>query len=74
MAITLVPILIVMTIRNLDWLAPCSMIANLLLLFGLIMISFYTFQDLPPMSEVPAFGAWYFEMTELVCIFSKILQ
>ena len=72
MAISLVPILIVMTIRNLDWLAPCSMMANLLLLFGLIMISFYTFQDLPPLSDVPAFGTWYFKMTEIICNFFTI--
>ena len=59
MAITLVPVLIVMTIRNLDILAPFSMIANLLLFFGLIMISLYTFevQDIP-ISNVPAFGDW----------------
>ena len=58
MAIATVPILIVMSIRNLDWLAPCSMVAILMLVYGLIIICYYALQGLPPISEVPAFGSW----------------
>ena len=58
MAIALVPILIVMSIRNLDWLAPFSLISIILLVYGLIIIMYYAVQDLSPIPEVPAFGSW----------------
>ena len=58
MAATLVPVLIIMSIRNLEWLSPCSLMANFLLLFGFIMIWYYMFQELEPIGDVPAFETW----------------
>ena len=59
MAIGVIPILVVMSITNLDWLAPFSLTSILMLLYGLIIICYYAFSDLPPISDVPAFGEWY---------------
>ena len=58
MAIALVPILVVMSVRNLDLLAPFSLISIMMLVYGLVIICYYAFQDLPPISNVPAFGSW----------------
>ena len=59
MAATLVPVLIIMSIRNLEWLSPCSLIANFLLLFGFIMIWYYMFgTKLPEINDVPSFNGW----------------
>jgi len=58
MAATLVPVLLIMSIRNLEWLSPCSLIANFLLLFGFIMIWYYMFQGLGKIGDVPAFETW----------------
>jgi hypothetical protein len=58
MAAALVPVLMIMSIRNLEWLAPCSLIANILLFAGFILIWYYMFQDLPDIGEVKAFQNW----------------
>ena len=58
MAITTIPVLIIMSITHLEWLSPGSLLANLLLFAGFVMIWYYMFQDLQPMSDVPAFGSW----------------
>ena len=58
MAAALVPVLMIMSIRNLEWLSPCSLLANLLLFFGFIMIWYYMFQELDPIGDVPAFATW----------------
>ena len=58
MAAALVPVLLIMSIRNLEWLSPCSLLANILLFSGFIMIWYYMFQDLPKIGEVKAFQDW----------------
>ena len=58
MAIGVIPILVVMSITNLDWLAPFSLTSIIMLLYGLVIICWYALSDLSPISEVPAFGSW----------------
>ena len=58
MAIVIVPLIVVMSITNLERLSSASLLANVLLLIGFIMIWYYMFQDLQDISDVPAFGSW----------------
>jgi len=58
MAIILVPMLLLASIRNLKYLSPVSMIANMLQLVGLAIIFYYLFQDLPYSWERKAFSSW----------------
>ncbi|XP_050315799.1 proton-coupled amino acid transporter-like protein CG1139 [Anthonomus grandis grandis] len=51
MAIILLPILLTALIRNLKYLAPFSAIANVLMLVGIVIVLYYMFQDLPPISD-----------------------
>ncbi|XP_014243811.1 proton-coupled amino acid transporter-like protein pathetic isoform X2 [Cimex lectularius] len=54
----LLPFLILMNlIRNLKFLAPFSMIANILIGTSLGIIMYYVFQDVKPMNSVPAFAS-----------------
>ena len=59
MAIITVPMIAIMTIRDLKWLTPTSLLANVLLISGFIMVWYYVFQDLPPIWQVDAFAEWY---------------
>ena len=47
MAIILVPMLLLACIRNLKYLSPVSMLANILQFSGLGIIFYYVLQDLP---------------------------
>ena len=58
MAIVIVPLIVVMSITNLERLSSASLLANVLLLVGFVMIWYYMFQDLQDISDVPAFGSW----------------
>lgn len=55
------PILIFMNwLRNLKYLAPFSMLANMLIAVGLGITFYYIFRDLPSISEsgLPQFSSW----------------
>ncbi|XP_049885283.1 proton-coupled amino acid transporter-like protein CG1139 isoform X1 [Pectinophora gossypiella] len=55
----LLPLLILMNlIRNLKYLAPFSMIANLLVGTGMGITFYYLFQDVPSISERKPFAGW----------------
>jgi len=58
MAIILVPMLMLASIRNLKYLSPVSMLANLLQFLGLGIIFYYLFQDLPYSWERKPFASW----------------
>ncbi|KAJ8919913.1 hypothetical protein NQ315_006442 [Exocentrus adspersus] len=51
MAVILLPILLTALIRNLKYLAPFSTLANVLMLVGIVIVLYYTSQDLPPVSQ-----------------------
>ena len=58
MAVTLLPMLLLVSIRNLKYLSPVSMLANILQFVGLGIIFYYLLQDIPPVSERKAFASW----------------
>ena len=58
MAITLVPMLLLCSLRNLKYLAPISMLANILQMAGLGLTFFYLFKDLPHTWDRKAFATW----------------
>ena len=51
MAVTLLPILFLVSIRNLKYLSPVTMLANLLLFTGLGITFYYLLMDIPQVSE-----------------------
>ena len=51
MAVTLLPMLVLVSIRNLKYLSPVSMFANLLQFTGLGITFYYLLQDMPQVSE-----------------------
>eukprot|EP00092_Neocalanus_flemingeri_P041479 GFUD01045165.1.p1 GENE.GFUD01045165.1~~GFUD01045165.1.p1 ORF type:complete len:473 (-),score=99.36 GFUD01045165.1:322-1740(-) len=58
MAIILLPMLLLISIRNLKYLAPVSMLANLLQFAGLAIIFYYLLQDIPLVSTRKSFASW----------------
>jgi len=58
MLIILVPMVLLACIRNLKYLSPVSMIANLLQFSGLAIIFYYLLQDLPYSWERKSFSSW----------------
>eukprot|EP00090_Calanus_glacialis_P045632 TRINITY_DN8597_c0_g1_i1.p1 TRINITY_DN8597_c0_g1~~TRINITY_DN8597_c0_g1_i1.p1 ORF type:complete len:481 (-),score=96.52 TRINITY_DN8597_c0_g1_i1:55-1497(-) len=58
MAITLLPMLFLVSIRNLKYLSPVSMLANLLQFVGLGIIFYYLLQDIPLVTERKVFATW----------------
>jgi len=58
MAITLFPMLLLCSIRNLKYLSPISMLANILQMVGLGLVFFYLLQDLPGTWERKAYADW----------------
>lgn len=59
MLVMLVPFILINSIRNLKLLAPFSIVANILTFITFGMLSYYIFQDMPSISEVPMFGRLY---------------
>ncbi|XP_054274645.1 proton-coupled amino acid transporter-like protein pathetic isoform X2 [Macrosteles quadrilineatus] len=56
--LALLPLLICMNlIRNLKYLAPFSMVANILIGTGMGITFYYIFQDLPPVTSQPKFSS-----------------
>jgi len=55
----LLPLLIIFSlVRNLKYLAPFSMVANVLIATGMGITFYYIFYDLPSISDVPNFSSW----------------
>lgn len=55
----LLPLLIIFSlVRNLKYLAPFSMIANVLIATGMGITFYYIFSDLPSISNLPNFSSW----------------
>ncbi|RZF43024.1 hypothetical protein LSTR_LSTR001202 [Laodelphax striatellus] len=57
MLISTVPLLLIGTIRSMKYLVPFSMLANALLLTGIVFIFYYILQDLPPITSRNEFKA-----------------
>ena len=64
MAIILVPMMALCSIRNLKYLSPVSMLANFLQFMGLGALFFYLLQDLPFSWERKAFATWYVSVSK----------
>lgn len=45
------PLLVINMIRNLKFLAPLSMVANVCIVMGVVITFYYTTQDIPPLSS-----------------------
>ena len=58
MAIILIPMLLLASIRNLKYLSPISMLANILQFIGLGIIFYYLLQDLPYTWDRKTFASW----------------
>ncbi|XP_059079613.1 proton-coupled amino acid transporter 2-like isoform X2 [Tigriopus californicus] len=58
MALVLIPMLALCSVRNLKYLAPVSMFANIVQFVGLGIIMFYLVQDLPKTWERKQFSSW----------------
>lgn len=58
MAILFLPILLTCFVRNLKFLTPFSTFANVAMLAGIIIILYYTTQDLPPIGERDYVASW----------------
>ncbi|XP_030758144.1 proton-coupled amino acid transporter 2 [Sitophilus oryzae] len=58
MAIILLPILLTALIRNLKYLAPFSTLANVLMSIGIVIVIYYSAQDLPDISERRYIADW----------------
>jgi len=58
MAIILIPMLALASIRNLKYLSPISMLANILQFIGLGIIFYYLLQDIPYTWERKKFSSW----------------
>ena len=55
----LLPLLAIFSlVRNLKYLAPFSMIANVLIATGMGITFYYIFSDLPSIKDVPNFSSW----------------
>lgn len=52
------PLIMMNLIRNLKYLAPLSMVANICIALGLGITVYYLFQDLPPVASRPAFSSF----------------
>ena len=58
MSVLLLPMLALVSIRNLKYLSPVSMLANLLQFTGLGVTFYYLFQDIPDIREVKYVAEW----------------
>ena len=58
MLIILIPMLFLTSIRNLKYLSPISMLANILQFVGLGIVFFYILQDIPYTWERKQFASW----------------
>ena len=58
MMIVTVSLLPFIFIRNLKSLAPLSIVANILTMTGLLIILWYCVQDIPSVTNYPAFNTW----------------
>lgn len=57
--LALLPLLIIFSlVRNLKYLAPFSMLANVLIATGIGITLYYVFTDLPSIDTVPKYSSW----------------
>jgi len=55
----LLPLLIIFSlVRNLKYLIPFSMVANVFIAVGMGITFYYIFHDLPAISDLPNFSSW----------------
>ena len=59
MVMLLIPLILLNLIRNLKWLAPFSMIANMLMAAGVGITFYYVFSDLPSLDSRPHFASFH---------------
>ncbi|PSN47057.1 Proton-coupled amino acid transporter-like protein pathetic [Blattella germanica] len=59
MVMLVVPLILLNLIRNLKWLAPFSMIANLLMAAGVGITFYYVFTDVPSVDTRPHFASFH---------------
>ncbi|RZF46020.1 hypothetical protein LSTR_LSTR004733 [Laodelphax striatellus] len=69
MLMAIPPLLIIGTVRSMKYLVPFSMLANLFLLTGVVFISYYVLQDLPPLASRPN----YITLTKFPIFFSTVI-
>lgn len=58
MLMLLLPLILMNLIRNLKWLAPFSMIANILMAVGIGITFYYIFSDVPPITNQKYFSSF----------------
>lgn len=58
MAILFIPILLTCFVRNLKFLAPFSTFANVAMLAGIIIILYYTTQEIPDITQRDYIASW----------------
>ena len=57
--IIMIPTLLICSVRNLKYLAPVSILANIFEFYTLGVVFYYIFKDpLPPFDSRPIFGSW----------------
>ena len=59
MVMILLPLILLNLVRNLKWLAPFSMIANILMAAGVGITFYYVFSELPPYETRPHFASFH---------------
>ncbi|CAD7081916.1 unnamed protein product [Hermetia illucens] len=69
MASLLLPLIIINLIRNLKFLTPFSMIANILIAASLVITLYYILMDLPAVSERPAIAS----ITQMPMFFGTVI-
>lgn len=69
MAVILLPILLTALIRNLKYLAPFSTIANIFMAVGIVIVFYYSSQDLPSVTDRKYVAEW----TQLPLFFGTAL-
>ncbi|XP_055606588.1 proton-coupled amino acid transporter-like protein CG1139 [Uranotaenia lowii] len=58
MALILLPIMLPSLLRNLKYLAWCMVLANIFMILGIFITTFYATQDLPSVKERKLFSSW----------------
>jgi solute carrier family 36 (proton-coupled amino acid transporter) len=58
MCLLTIPLVFLNWIRNLKYLAPVSLIANILQTVSIVVVFYYVLQNLPSYDTVPGFGSW----------------
>lgn len=73
MALLLIPMILLTYVRNLKWLAPFSMIANIFMAVGLGIIFYYVFRDPLPSIHRPNFSSGFASWKQLPLYFGTAI-